>query len=365
MLLKKLRCSHFKNHSATELSFSDCLNIIVGPNGAGKTTILDGIHYLALASSAFSALDLNNIQYGQNFFVIEGCFVKEERDHVIRYYYAKQARKSLQHNNQPYQRIRDHVGRFPVVLTTPYDIDLIRGGGELRRRFLDTILCQQDNTYLYTLTRYQRLLKQRNQLLRDYKVSGKVDQALLHTYDQQLIPLNQQLALSRFACVKEFLPHFEKYYHYFSGRNEKVSLGYESSALSPDFASIFRSHYQQDLALQRTTQGVHKDDVHFLLNSYPIRHAGSQGQQKSFFIALRLAQFSYLEHKLRYKPILLLDDIFENLDEQRVSRLVKLISKKNFGQLFITDAGHQRATIFNLEEFSDRRVIRMEQGVPS
>ena len=362
MVLSKFRCVHFKNHVATALSFSDQLNVIVGPNGAGKTAVLDGIHYLSFTRSAFNTVDMQHIQHGQAAFVVEGSFIKQDKSHTVRCYFHRERGKQFQNNQESYQKLRDHIGLFPVVLTTPYDIDLLRGGSEARRKFFDTILCQLDGTYLTDLLQYQRLLKQRNSLLRLAKLSGKLSQDLLDTYDHQLLPLNSRLFAARIAFIEEFLPCFQKHYQYFSAAFEEVDMVYDSAVAAPHFEQLFRDSLQQNMLLQRTTQGVHRDEIHFLLNGYPIKKFGSQGQQKSFIIALRLAQFECMHTALRLKPLLLLDDVFASLDEQRIDRVMRLVAEQYFGQVFITDANEGWHTSIMQQLRVSPVLIRMERG---
>lgn len=357
MLLRKLRCTHFKNHATTELAFADHLNFIVGPNGVGKTSLLDGIHYLALTKSAFGAVDTQNIQHGQRAFAVEGQFVKHNKPYTIRCTFREQTGKCLQNNDQPYTRLRDHIGHFPIVLTTPYDMDLIRGGSEHRRKFLNALLCQLDSSYLNTLLQYQQLLKQRNGLLRLYKVSGRLDRDLLASYEHRLLPLGNRLFGIRSEFIKTFVPILRRYYRYFVSASEDIQLVYISEVASPHFEQKFSDSLPQDLALQRTTMGVHRDEIHFLLNTHLLKKIGSQGQQKSFIIALRLAQFECMHQALALKPLLLLDDIFDKLDEQRIDRLMHLIGQQHFGQVFITDAKRQNGDIIMHRKLKEKQAL--------
>jgi len=362
MLLRKLRYAHFKNYTAIELAFADQLNFIVGPNGAGKTTLLDGIHYLSLTKSAFNTIDAHNIQHGHTAFAVEGHFIKKERPCTVQCTFQKHGGKHFQNDNKPYEKLRDHIGLFPIVLTTPYDIDLVRGRREVRRKFFDTLLCQIDRTYLNALLQYQHLLRHRNSLLKLCKESGKVDQDLLAYYEHKLLPLGKQLFLARSALIQTFALSFVKYYRYFVDAPEEVELVYVSEVASDDFEQKFRNSIQQDLALQRTTQGVHRDEVLFLLNGHLLKKIGSQGQQKSFVIALKLAQFECIQQALQLKPLLLLDDIFDKLDEQRVDRLIKLIVQHHFGQVFITDAKGKSSAAMMQQVKEDQALIRIDQG---
>lgn len=362
MLLRNLRCVHFKNHNAVELAFSDQLNFIVGPNGAGKTSLLDAIHYLALTKSAFNTIDTQNIQHGHAAFAVEGNFLKQDKRYAVKCIFQQHGGKHFTNNGKPYDKLRDHIGLFPVVLTTPYDMDLIRGGSEGRRRFFDSILCQLDRRYLDTLLQYQQLLKQRNSLLRLYKEVGQLNQDLLASYDDRLLPLGKRLFGARAAFIQAFVPSFQKHYQYFVAAEEAVQLVYVSEVATPDFEHNFRASLLQDLALQRTTRGVHRDEVRFILNSHPLKRIGSQGQQKSFVIALRLAQYECLVKALRLKPLLLLDDIFDQLDEQRVERLVQLMAQQYFGQVFITDAKGKNSAAIMQQVKADQSLIKMDQG---
>jgi DNA replication and repair protein RecF len=254
------------------------------------------------------------------------------------------------------------MGLFPVVLTTPYDMDLVWGGREVRRKFFDMLLCQLDRTYLNTLLQYQHLLKQRNSVLRLDRGAERLDQDLLASYDHRLLPLGKHLFMARTAFIQVFAPSFQKYYRYFAAASEEVQLFYVSEVASPDFEQKFRDSLQQDLALQRTTQGVHRDEVHFLLNGHLLKKIGSQGQQKSFIIALRLAQFECMHKALHLKPLLLLDDIFDKIDEQRIDRLVQLIVQQHFGQVFITDAKGKGSAAIMQQVKTNRALIRMDQG---
>lgn len=346
MLLKKLRCVHFNNHSAVELDFAGQLNFIVGPNGAGKTSLLDAIYYLSLTKSAFNAVDTQHVQHGQNAFLIEGHFEKEYKPYQLKCLFKQPGGKVLSSNGKPYERLSDHIGLFPVVLTTPYDMDLIRGGSEIRRKFFDGILCQLDRGYMGLLLQYQHILKQRNSLLRQQKDIGYLDRDLLASYDSRLLPLNKQLFEARNMFIATFIPIFQKYYQHFVATPEEVQLTYVSELRAANFEQQFYDGLAQDLILQRTTRGIHRDDMQFTLGEHSLKKLGSQGQQKSFIIALRLAQYDCLHQGLQLKPLLLLDDIFDKLDEQRINRLVQLIAQKQFGQVFLTDAkGQSSATI--------------------
>lgn len=361
MFLKNLHCTNFKNHTSLDLSFENHLNFIIGPNGVGKTNLLDSIHYLALTKSAFNTQDAKNIQHGQEAFLIQGCFMKQGSPYQVQCSFRQHQEKQLKTNNKTYTRLREHIGLFPIVLTTPYDIDLIRGGSESRRKFFDAMLCQLDRMYLHTLLQYQHLLRQRNSLLRQHNAVGQLDRDLLATYDHQLLPLATQLFKARASWMKTFIPNFQQHYQYLVAAPEKVQLTYDSQVGTPNFEQQFYNSLPQDLRLQRTTHGIHRDDVHFLLGGHLLRKVGSQGQQKSFIIALKLAQFECMYNALQCKPLLLLDDIFDKLDEQRTDRLVQLMMQPHFGQVFITDAKAQSSIAVIQRVHTPHNLIRMGQ----
>lgn len=362
MLLQNLRCAHFKNYTAVEIPFATQLNFIVGPNGAGKTTLLDAIHYLSLTKSAFNTADSYSVQHHQPAFAVEGTFVQQDKSYTVHCSFQKHGGKLLKNNGKPYDRLRDHVGCFPIVLATPYDMDLVRGSSEVRRKFFDGILCQLDSLYLDAFCKYQRLLKQRNSLLRMYKGTGRLNRDLLATYDQQLLPLCQKIFLARHRFVQDFTPTFQQHYQDFVDATEEVQLCYDSVVAAPDFEQRFHDSLPQDLALQRTTQGPHRDEVHFMLNNHALKKIGSQGQQKSFTIALRLAQFDYMHQVLRRKPLLLLDDIFDKLDEHRIDKLVQLMAEQHFGQVFMTDAKGASSAMLMQQGGPEQALIKIDQG---
>lgn len=362
MLLQRLRCLHFKNYTAIELAFATQLNYIIGPNGAGKTNLLDAIHYLSLTKSAFNPIDTQNILHGEDALAIQGHFCKADKHYDVKCVVHPDQGKTLTTNGKAYEKLRDHIGHFPVVLTTPYDTDLIRGKSEARRRFFDSILCQLDGTYLNTLVQYQQVLKQRNGLLRMYPPKGLLDQDLLRAYDHQLLPLGQRIYEARKAFVAMFSQSLQTHYQYFVAAPEVVALAYTSEVAHPDFRQQYRDNLLQDLAAQRTTLGVHHDDFVFTLNDYSLKKLGSQGQQKSFILALRLAQFACIQQALHCKPLLLLDDVFDKLDEQRLMRLIALIAQQHFGQVWITDAQETRSISMMKQLRADKALFRISQG---
>ncbi|WP_460996078.1 DNA replication/repair protein RecF [Spirosoma harenae] len=352
MYLEKLSLTNFKNYEDGRYGFGPQINVIVGPNGSGKTNLLDAIYFLALSKSAFQSQDALSILHNADYFIIDGIFQeKEHNGHPSRVQITislqRGQRKVLMADKKPYERISEHIGRFPVVLIAPNDTDLVREHSEDRRHFFDGVLSQLDSDYLRNYLMYQQVLKQRNSLLKLFAERNQVDNDMLDTYDEPLLELGQKIYDRRKQFVDEFLPGFREHYAYLSDGREEVNIVYESELSNPDFANEFRHFRRRDTVLQRTTMGIHKDDYSFMIDNgssqtMPLKKFGSQGQQKTFVIALKLAQFDSLESEKGVKPILLLDDIFDKLDDRRISKLIQRMDEGAFGQLFITDARPER-----------------------
>jgi DNA replication and repair protein RecF len=362
MLLQKLRCYQFKNYASIELSFASQLNCLIGANGSGKTNLLDAIHYLCLTKSTFTPIDAQNIMHGQDEFAIQAHFVRADKDYEAQCLVRRDQGKVFKVNGKPYDKLKEHLGRFPIVLTTPYDAELIQGKSEVRRKFFDSILCQIDNSYLNNLMQYQRILKQRNSYLKLYATTSRLDRTLLATYDQQLLPLARRIYEARKAFIDLFHPALQQQYDYFVDAPEDIELTYVSEVASLDFEQRYLDYLPQDLGAQRTTLGVHRDDFDFTLNGYSLKKIGSQGQQKSFIIALRLAQFACIYQACQCKPLLLLDDIFDKLDEERIQRLIQLITQHHFGQVWLTDARGLRSMTLMKEIRADKALFKIEKG---
>jgi len=339
MNLETLHLLFFKNYEEVNLSLSPHINCFIGDNGSGKTNLLDAIHYLSLTKSAFNAADTQTIKQGEEFFVVRGRFhspIAEVPDEVIQCSLRVGQKKTVTHNKQPYERISDHIGRYPVVLISPYDTDLIRQGSEERRRYFDSLMSQLDHAYLELLITYSHILRQRNALLK--AANGHTyDRDYLLVLDEQLAPVGEQLVQLRQQFLEEFTPIFQRHYQQLSDDRESVSLAYKTQVPVIDFLKVLRLNERKDLVLQRTHAGPHRDDFLFLMNELPVKGYGSQGQQKSYAIALKLAQFELLATRKKQKPLLLLDDIFDRLDEKRITRLMQLVADHTFGQVFLTD----------------------------
>lgn len=348
MHLEKLSLTNFKNYEDGRYSFGQQVNVIVGPNGSGKTNLLDAVYFLALSKSAFQSQDTLSILHQADYFIIDGIFEEhDDREVQITISLQRGQRKVLMADKKPYERMSEHIGRFPVVLVAPNDTDLVREHSEDRRHFFDGVLSQLDANYLRNYLMYQQILKQRNSLLKLFADQSQVDNDLLDTYDVPLLDLGQKIHDRRKQFVDEFLPSFREHYAYLSDDREEVTIIYESEVSNPAFADDFRHFRRRDTVLQRTAMGIHKDDYSFIIGtgsgeSVPLKKFGSQGQQKTFVIALKLAQFDALQTEKGIKPILLLDDIFDKLDDRRIGKLIQRMDEGAFGQLFITDARPER-----------------------
>lgn len=343
MYLKSLDLIQFKNHEKHHLDFSAQLNCFVGLNGSGKTNILDAIHYLSLTKSAVQSSDSLNVQHEQDFFAIKGQFELSDKPIEVRCTFELGKKKLIYQNGKALDKTSEHVGLIPLVLIAPDDTELIKGGSDGRRKFFDGLISQLDHGYLDKLIRYHHFLKQRNALLKKFAETGRRDLTLLESYDQELIGLSKYLAVRRSELLQELAPLLQRDYEEISQGQEKVTISYETEALREDFDSYFLSLRKKDLITKNSNAGIHKDDFNFQIGDHPIRKIGSQGQQKSFIIALKLGQFQIFEKSRGEKPLLLLDDIFDKLDDLRIAQLMQLISKHTFGQIFLTDARPERS----------------------
>ncbi|OUJ76257.1 DNA replication/repair protein RecF [Hymenobacter crusticola] len=363
MILESLHLLFFKNYDEANLGFSPHINCFVGDNGSGKTNLLDAIHYLSLTRSAFTSTDAQSIKQGAEFFVVKGKFrTPPDTTETIQCSLRLGQKKVVTHNKQPYDRITEHIGRYPVVLISPYDTDLIRQGSEDRRKYFDSIMSQLDHEYLELLIKYSHLLRQRNSLLKLAADRQGYDRDYLLVLDEQLTPLGEQLVQQRQQFLMEFIPIFQRHYQQLADGQENVTLEYKSQLPEADFGQLLRINERKDLALQRTTTGPHKDDYVFLMDDLLVKNYGSQGQQKSYAIALKLAHFEIIASHKHHKPLLLLDDIFDRLDEKRITRLMQLVANHTFGQVFLTDT-HLERTDRILQGVSDQVArFRVENG---
>jgi len=343
MYLKHLQVSNFKNYEENEFDFHENVNCFVGQNGSGKTNLLDAIHYLSFCKSAFSSQDTFSVRFNSDFFAIHGLFESLENKTTTKIGCVfKNGRKTMKANQKEYQRLSDHIGLFPLIMVSPYDNDMINEGSETRRKFFDISISQFDKEYLQQLISYQKIIQQRNQLLRQCQAGEKVDLSLLQIYNNQLTPLGNYIFEKRKEFAFDILTDFQKYYQTLSNDNETVSLAYQSQLFDFDFEKGLQENEVQDFRSAYSNFGIHKDDFQFLINEMPLKRFGSQGQQKSFSLSLKLAQYDYIAARKKVKPILLLDDIFDKLDNLRISQLLNMVGQKHFGQVFITDTDEPR-----------------------
>lgn len=359
MYLKRLSLFNYKNIDEATFDFDSKINCFVGKNGIGKTNILDAIYHLSYGKSYFNPLAVQNIRHGEEFFVVDGIFEKENRDEQIVCSLKKGQKKILKRNNKPYERFSDHIGFIPLVIISPSDQDLIIEGSETRRKFIDSVISQLDNTYLQQLIQYQKIIAQRNALLKYFAANQTFDNDTLSIYNEQLDGLGTSIFEKRKQFLEDFIPIFNQHHQSITNSAETVQIVYESQLSEKPLLQLFEENLAKDRVLQYTSVGVHKDDLSFEIDTFPIKKFGSQGQQKSFLIALKLAQFEFIKKQSGVLPILLFDDIFDKLDETRVSKIVEMVNDETFGQLFISDthpertenivkSTHQSYKLFNL-----------------
>lgn len=343
MYLKHLQISNFKNYEENEFDFHTNVNCFVGKNGSGKTNLLDAIHYLSFCKSYFSSQDTYSVRFNCDYFAVHGLFESFETGTNTKIGCVfKNGRKTMKANQKEYQRLSDHIGLFPLIMISPYDNDMINEGSEVRRKFFDISISQFDKEYLQRLISYQKIIQQRNQFLKQHLSGEKLDLSLLQIYNSQLIPLGNYIFEKRKVFVTDILPNFQRYYQTLSSDRETVSILYQSQLFDFDFEKGLQENESADFRSAYTNFGIHKDDFSFLINEMPLKRFGSQGQQKSFSLALKLAQYDYITLRKKIKPILLLDDIFDKLDNQRIAQLLNMVGQHHFGQVFITDTDEQR-----------------------
>ncbi len=343
MFLKNLQLHQFKNHNESKFTFTKPVNCFVGDNGAGKTNILDAIHYLSQTKSYFNHIDSQNIQFKEVYFMLKGTFDKDGHTSEIQCNLKEGEGKSIQKNQKKYTRFSEHIGQFPIIIISPTDTNLILEDSEVRRKYLDSSIAQYKQSYLQVLIQYNKALKQRNSLLKQFFEKGYYDEITIEIYDNQLIEHGNVIYRERKEFLKQLTPVFNKYYSQISDGSEMVSIEYKSQLHDGDFRALLLESKINDRISKTTKVGTHKDDIVFKMNDYPIKKIGSQGQQKSFLIALKLAQFDFIKNQIGFKPILLLDDIFDKLDDHRILKLIGFVNKDVFGQVFITDTHAERS----------------------
>ena len=362
MYLRKLSLAGFKNYKDAELEFCDKINCFAGDNGSGKTNLLDAIHYLSFTKSYFNLVDQQNIMIGEEFFRIQGQYAMEDATtETVECLQKKNQRKILKISKKEYERMADHIGLFPLVMISPADSNLIYNGSEDRRKFIDSVISQFNKVYLDDLINYQKALMQRNKLLKYFAESRTFKSGELEVWNEPLIRLGARIYEKRLEFMNNFKPVFGRHFQWISGGKEEVDILYETDLHHEDFEHLLQRSLEQDRIAGFSTAGIHKDDLVFTIKGMPLKKFGSQGQQKSFLLAIRLAQFDYTRDTKGFKPLLLLDDIFDKLDDFRVEQLIRLVSEDHFGQIFITDTSAERLSqtitrihfnykLFNIQE---------------
>ncbi|WP_298781701.1 DNA replication/repair protein RecF [uncultured Polaribacter sp.] len=342
MYLQQISIVNFKNIESQSFDFQEKINCFVGNNGVGKTNVLDAIYYLSFAKSYFNSVAGQNIKHGEAFFMVEGDYILNDRNEKIVCSLKRGQKKVLKRNGKNYEKFSEHFGQFPLVIISPSDRDLVMEGSDVRRKFIDGVISQQNKNYLQNLIAYNKVLTQRNALLKYFAANRTFDALNLKIYDEQLTDFGTKIYEVRKEFLEVFIPIFNKKYQIISGDNERVNLKYKSQLNDFSVTDLLQKSLEKDKVLQYTTSGIHKDDLSFDIEDYPIKKFGSQGQQKSYLIALKLAQFEFIKQQTKVIPILLLDDIFDKLDENRVSHIIDLVNNDEFGQIFITDTHSDR-----------------------
>ncbi len=342
MQLQTLSLLNYKNFESSTFEFDPRINCFVGLNGVGKTNVLDAIYHLSYGKSYFNPITTQNIKHGEEFFVIEGLYDKMDRPEKIVVSAKRGQKKIIKRNGKAYDKFSEHIGLLPLVIISPSDRDLIVEGSDTRRKFMDGVISQGDPEYLRSLIAYKKVLEQRNSLLKYFAANQTFNQDTVDIYDAQLDEYGGFIFKKRKEFLDAFSPIFLKRYEVISNSEEEVQLLYKSQLHDEKLIDLLKQNLQKDKITQYTNFGTHKDDLLFQLEGHPIKKFGSQGQQKSFLIALKLAQFDFLKKQSQQQPILLLDDIFDKLDEKRVAQIISLVDNEDFGQLFISDTHASR-----------------------
>lgn len=360
MILKRISILNYKNLEQVELSFSPKLNCFFGQNGMGKTNLLDAVYFLSFCKSAGNPIDSQNICHDADFFVIQGFY--EAADGTPEEIYCgmkRRQKKQFKRNKKEYTRLSDHIGFLPLGMVSPADSELIAGGSDERRRFMDVVISQYDKEYLDALIRYNKALVQRNTLL---KSEQPVEEELFLVWEEMMAQAGEVVFRKREAFIREFIPIFQSFYSFISQDREKVGLSYDSHARDASLLEVLKESRARDQIMGYSLRGVHKDELNMLLGDFPIKREGSQGQNKTYLVALKLAQFDFLKRTGTTVPLLLLDDIFDKLDASRVEQIIKLVAGDSFGQIFITDTNREHLDRILHKVGSDYKMFRVEQG---
>jgi DNA replication and repair protein RecF len=359
MRLNSLSILNYKNIEEAELVFSAKINCFIGKNGMGKTNVLDAIYFLSFCKSHSNSVDSQNIRHDADFSLLQGRYSIDEINEEIYCGMKPRQKKQFKRNKKEYERLSDHIGLLPLVLVSPDDSSLISEGSEERRKFIDGVISQFNKSYLHQLLQYNNALKQRNALL---KSEIQADESLFEIWEDQMTAFGNYIYKQRKSFIDEFIPIFQEFYSYISGDNETVSLTYKSQHEDSDIKQRMIDTRQRDRLLGYSTQGIHKDELEMMLGNYPIKRVGSQGQNKTYLVSLKLAQFNFLNRIHNKKPLLLLDDIFDKLDAERVKKIVELVSSDTFGQIFITDTNREHLDRILDQSGKESKIFILENG---
>ncbi len=362
MHIEGISIVNFKNLKENKVSFSPKLNCFLGNNGAGKTNMLDALYYLSFCKSFFNSIDSLNINHAENYFMLQGNYKRGGATENISCGLQKGQKKQFKRNSKVYKKLAEHIGLLPLVMITPSDLNLILGGSDERRKFMDGVISQYNHNYLDDLLKYNRALQQRNNLLKQFATDRYFDAGLLEIWDSRLVGHGNRIHLERKGFVEKLIPVFQEYYTFISQGNEEVGLEHQSDFYENGFESLLKGSVAKDRVAQYTTVGIHKDDLELKIGDYPIKKLGSQGQKKTYLVALKLAQFNFIKQISEQKPILLLDDIFDKLDQNRVEQIIKVVSGDEFGQIFITDTNREHLDGIIRRMETDSRIFHVESG---
>lgn len=356
MILKSITLTNYKSFSAKTVDLDPKINCFIGSNGVGKSNVLDAIYHLSFGKSYFNPISSQNIKHGEDFFAIKGSYRNESKEEVVIINFKKNDKKVIKRNNKKYEKFSDHIGFIPLVIISPSDRNLIAEGSDIRRKFIDSVISQSDKKYLENLINYNKILTQRNSLLKLIFKNKNFDKQTIQVYDSQLESIGEKIHMKRKMFLNDFIPVFKDKYKSISNNNEDVDIRYKTDLEFDKLSVLLQENIEKDMFLQYTSKGIHKDDLVFNINDYSVKKFGSQGQQKSLLIALKLAQFDFLKSQNKNNPILLLDDIFDKLDKNRVKQIINLVSANDFGQIFISDTDEER-TIESIKEINNSNKI--------
>ncbi len=363
MILSNISILNYKNIADAELVFSPNINCFIGDNGEGKTNLLDAVYFLSFTHSMFSNIDSQMMRHGSDFFMLKGSYLHDDGETSEEVYAGMKrgVKKQFKRNNKAYKRLSEHIGLVPLIIVSPDDVMLVGGGSEERRKLLDIVISQYDNTYIDYLVRYNKALQQRNALL---KMDEEPDKTLLMLWEEEMAVNGEEVYKRRNDFVERFIPVFNDIYTRISGEKEEVSLKYISHCQRGRLLDVIQRDRLRDRAVGYSLHGIHRDDLEMLIGGYPMRREGSQGQTKTYVIALKLAQFGFLRStESRTTPLLLLDDIFDKLDSQRVENIINIVSSDDFGQIFITDTNRDHLDRILASSQSDYKIFKVKDGV--